>query len=128
MGMVVVGIDIVDIERFTAAARRTPRMLTRLFTPQELEYCRQKGSPYASLAARFAIREAFRKLHPAFVRGLSFHDVSVQNDEHGKPALLLTAAARQKAAAAGISGFAVSLSHSRSQAIAIVIGEGGNPE
>lgn len=124
--MIAVGIDIIDIERFAAAARRTPRLLTRLFTEQERAYCRPQRYPYASLAARFAAREAFRKLHPAFLRGLSFHDVSVYIDDNGKPELLLSAAAQQKARDAGFRHFAVSLSHSRSQAIAVIIGEGGS--
>lgn len=124
--MLTVGIDIIDIDRFATAARRTPRLLTRLFTPEELAYCiKENGPNFSSLAARFAAREAFRKLHPAFVRGISFHDVSIRRDALGKPELLLTAHAEHKAREAGLTRFTVSLSHSRDQAIAIIIGEGG---
>ena len=50
-----VGIDVVDIERFARQVERTPGLLVRLFTEVE------RGLPVASLAARFAAKEAVAK-------------------------------------------------------------------
>ena len=124
--MIAVGVDIVDIERFALVGKRTPRLLWRVFTSVELNYCENKGGSWASLAARFAVREAFRKLDGSFTNGLSFQDVSVVNDERGRPTLLLSPTAAVKAQQAGFKHFSISLSHSREQAIAVIIGEGGS--
>ncbi|MEQ8200469.1 MAG: holo-ACP synthase [Syntrophomonadaceae bacterium] len=118
-----VGIDIVDIDRIRAAAARTPRFLARVFTPGELDHCRGKADPFPSLAARFAAREAVRKLDPAFITGVSFHDTEVVVDSNGKPLLVLHGRALEGARQAGIKDLAISLSHSRGQAIAVVIAD-----
>ena len=116
-----VGVDIVDIDRIRVAAARTPRFLTRVFTPGEIAYCRGKADPFPSLAARFAAREAGRKLDPAFITGVTFHDTEVVVDANGKPRLVLHGQALAGARAAGIRDLALSLSHSRGQAFAVVI-------
>ena len=116
-----IGIDIVDINRIREAALRTPRFLNRVFTPQELEYCRQRKDPFPSLAVRFAAKEAVRKLHPAFISGVPWQEVEVRVDEMGKPHLSLGPRAADKSCQAGIADLALSLSHSKTQAVAAVI-------
>jgi holo-[acyl-carrier protein] synthase len=120
-----VGVDIIDIERMEQAVKRTPRILERVFTREELEYCLARNNPYPSLAVRFAAREALRKLDVVFTNGIGFHDVEVVLDTYGKPFLFLHHRAREKAEQAGITDLAVSLSHSKTQAIAVVIGKKG---
>ena len=61
-----IGIDVVDIERFTSSLERTPGLLEKLFTPAE------RTKPVVSLAARFAAKEALAKALSA-VKGLSWH-------------------------------------------------------
>ena len=76
-----IGIDVVDIERFTESIKRTPALLEKLFTPSE------RDKPMASLAARFAAKEAlYKALSPD--HGLSWHDAEVINLSNGKPAFL----------------------------------------
>ena len=118
-----VGIDIVDIDRIRAAAIRTPRFLVRVFTAGELDYCRSKADPFPSLAARFAAREAVRKLDPVFISGVPFQDTEVVVDPDGKPRLVLHGRALEGARRAGIKNLALSLSHSRGQAVAVVIAD-----
>lgn len=119
-----IGIDIVDIARLKGVINRTPRFLQRVFTAQELEYCYMKKNPFPSLAVRFAAREALRKLDGAFIT-LRFHDTEVVVDSEGKPQLLLYDDALQRAQKANINDIAISLSHSREQAIAVVIANKG---
>lgn len=116
-----VGIDIVDIARIRRAVNRTSGFLKRVYTAQEIEYCYGKKDPFPSLAARFAAREAVRKLDQAFATGMGFHDTEIRIDAQGRPQLVLHADAMRRAQAAGIKDFAISLSHSREQAIAVVI-------
>lgn len=118
-----IGIDIVDIARIRDIVKRTPRFLQRVYTEQELAYCRQKADPYPSLAARFAVREAVRKLDAVFTHGLHLRETEVVVDASGKPSLVLHGDVLELARQAGIKDFALSLSHSREQAIAVVIAD-----
>ena len=76
-----IGIDVVDIERFKSSLDRTPGLLEKLFTTAE------RTKPIASLAARFAAKEALAKALSAG-RGLPWHDAEVVNLENGKPVFL----------------------------------------
>jgi len=119
----VIGIDIIEIERIKQAVLRTPRFLNRLYTVGELDYCRSKSNPYPSLAARFAAKEAVRKLHPSLSRGIGFRDVEVVVEAGGRPRIVLHGAALVRCEEAGIRNIDLSLSHSATHAIAAVIAE-----
>ena len=117
-----IGIDIIDIERVKKAVERTPRFLTRVFTQQELYYCLSKKNPYPSLAVRFAAKEAIRKSHPLFMSGIRFHDTEIIMNETGQPQFILHGQARKRFEQ-HFKQLAVSLSHADRQAIAAVIVE-----
>jgi len=120
-----IGIDILEIERVERALARRRRLLKRLFTPQEIAYCMCRGRPGASLAARFAAKEAVRKACSALLPGEVFPWLNIEIDmESGRPLVNLLGAAAQKAAGSGIQGFQVSLSHSREYACAAVLALG----
>ena len=76
-----IGIDVVDIARFTETLERTPSMREKLFTEAE------RTKPINSLAARFAAKEALAKALNAG-HGLPWHDAEVINHESGKPDFL----------------------------------------
>ena len=78
VAIVGVGIDVVDIARFEDALRRTPGLAARLFTPGEID------KPPASLAARFAAKEALAKALGA-PGDLAWHDAEVVSDPSGRP-------------------------------------------
>lgn len=120
-----IGIDIVDIDRIKQVALRTPRFLKRVFTPGEIEYCFGKSNPYPSLAARFAAKEALRKVHPCFSQGIKFHEVEVTRGDDGRPDILLHGNALLLKEKAGIKKISLSLSHSNNQAVAAVIATEG---
>ena len=71
-----VGIDVVDIERFGQTLERTPAVRERLFTPSE------RGLGLASLAARFAAKEALAKSLGA-PAGLHWLDATVSRTPTG---------------------------------------------
>jgi len=122
---VLIGVDIIEIERVKKAVERTPRFLDRVFTSRELGYCMKKANPYPSLAARFAAKEALRKLHPAFIAGVRFHDLEVLPGEDGRPQVYLHGEAEHRCRIEGIGEISISLSHSREQAIATAIAKKG---
>lgn len=119
--MVLVGIDIIEIDRIRQAARRTPRFKHRVYTESELGYCAAKINPYPSLAVRFAGKEAFRKLHPQLTNRIRFKDVEIEIGEQGKPRINLYGQALQNAQLMNLKEIDISLSHSRGNAIAVVI-------
>jgi len=108
-----IGIDVVDIERFTSSLERTPGLLEKLFTPAE------RTKPVASLAARFAAKEALAKALSAG-KGLPWHDAEVLNLESGKPVFLFRGEIADLVDGADVH---LSLSHDAGIASAMVIVE-----
>ena len=60
-GVVGIGTDLVDIDRFRMVLRRRPSVADRLFTTGERTYAERAADPAARLAARFAAKEATLK-------------------------------------------------------------------
>ena len=108
-----VGIDVVDVARFAEALDRTSGLKERLFTVAE------QGKPIASLAARFAAKEALAKALSTG-KGLPWHDAEVINLESGKPALLFRGEIADLVDGAAVH---LSLSHDAGIASAFVIVE-----
>jgi len=117
MSVIGVGIDVCEIERFAASLERTPTLADKLFVGDEV------GRPAASLAARFAAKEALAKAL-GVPGGLAWHDAEVVSEESGRPRLVLRGTVAAAVAAAGASGVHVSLSHDGGVASAVVILEG----
>ncbi len=111
-----VGIDVVDVARFAAALERAPALRRRLFTDAE------GGLPVASLAARFAAKEALAKALGAPV-GLRWTDAWVVREEGRRPRLEVTGTVAAQADALGVVAFHVSLSHDAGIASAVVVAE-----
>ena len=119
-----VGIDIVEIARMKRWLSND-KLLERFFHPQEIEYVKSRGAgALASLAARFAAKEAFGKALGTGIRGFSLRNVRVAPSEGGKPRLMLCGDALE--AAKGAGQMHLSLSHDGGIAAAIVVIE-GNP-
>lgn len=109
-----VGIDVVDIDRFEESMGRTPAMRERLFTRLE------RDRPVASLAARFAAKEALAKaLHAP--KGLGWLDAEIVNETSGRPQLEIRGTVLARATALGVRAVHVSLSHDAGIASAVVI-------
>ena len=117
-----IGLDAVDIERFRTSLARTPSMRTRLFVAEELEYVAPKSDPVPSLAARFAAREAVMKVLGVGLGAFGFHEVWVSRLPSGQPLLRVTGRATELAGEAGISDWQVSLTHTATVAMAVVLG------
>jgi len=118
-----IGIDVAEIDRFQAALDRTPGMAERLFRPAELLLPSGEPRGIASLAARFAAKEALAKALGA-PPGLSWLDAEVTVSDNGRPFLAVTGTVAARAAALGVTTWHVSLSHDAGVASAVVIAEG----
>ncbi|MEU1347482.1 holo-ACP synthase [Streptomyces sp. NPDC005786] len=118
-----VGIDVAEIERFDAALERTPQLAQRLFVDSELLLPGGERRGIASLAARFAAKEALAKALGA-PGGLLWTDAEVYVEETGQPRLRVRGSVAARAAELGVRQWHVSLSHDAGIASAVVIAEG----
>ena len=122
-GRVEVGIDIIEIERIgQVLAKHGQRFLERVYTPRERE---RYGTRVQELAARFAAKEATMKALGTGIRGVRWRDIEVLPNRRGKPILILHETAKRRANLLGLTHFSVSLTHSRGDAMAIVVATKG---
>ncbi|RMI45818.1 holo-ACP synthase [Streptomyces triticirhizae] len=119
-----VGIDVAEIDRFARSLERTPELARRLFVEAELVLPSGERRGVASLAARFAAKEALAKALGA-PGGLRWTDAEVIQTESGQPRLEVRGTVAARAAALGVTCWHVSLSHDAGVASAVVIAEAG---
>lgn len=117
------GIDIVEISRIKQAAKKwSDKFLRRIFTDRELEYAHGKSIPYQHLAARFAAKEAVLKaIGDSAIHRIEWTNVEILNDEHGKPLINLSGHAKKIKQEKNISDIIISMSHTRTYAVANAI-------
>lgn len=119
------GIDLIEIARIDSAISRWgDRFLGRIYTEQELAYCRGKSR---RLAGRFAAKEAASKALGVGIRYIRWREIEILPDERGKPHVYLHGRAAEVARRQDLIEFEVSISHSRTDAIATVIAWGDQP-
>lgn len=116
------GIDLVEIERIRAAVERHgERFLSRIFTTQERTQTREV---IASLAARFAAKEAVAKALGTGIGDIRWNDIEILRGENREPLLHLHGEAQRIAHQQSLTNWSVSLSHTREYAVAMVTGFG----
>ncbi|MFC9909064.1 holo-ACP synthase [Streptomyces sp. NPDC059862] len=123
MSIIGVGIDVAEIDRFAASLERTPGLVDRLFLRSELLLPSGERRGVASLAVRFAAKEALAKALGA-PPGLHWTDAEVFVEDSGQPQLRVKGTVAARAAELGVRSWHVSLSHDAGVASAVVIAEG----
>lgn len=112
-----IGVDVVDVHRFMATLGRVPGLRERLFTSAE------RDLPPASLAARFAVKEAVAKALGS-PGGMRWHDCEVTRTMHAPPRVHVSGTVLAVAESLGIATWHVSISHDAGIATAFVVAEG----
>jgi len=115
MAVAGIGVDVVDVDRFGAALTRTPGLLRRVLTEDEIA-----GRRVAGHAARFAAKEALAKALGA-PRGLRWHDAQVQTRPTGQPSLVASGTVASALADRSVRTVHLSLTHDAGVAIAMVV-------
>lgn len=120
------GVDLCEVQRIEAAvARYGSRFLERIFTAREIVYADRKANRFERYAARFAAKEAGMKaLGTGWHGGIAWRDFEVVNLPSGRPTLNFHGRAAEVAAKLGVRHVALSLTHTKEQALAMVILEG----
>lgn len=112
------GVDIIEIDRI-AHSMANPRFLAQYFSPEEQAVFADRDNAPQHVAANFAAKEAVAKALGCGLRGFELAEISVLRDSLGAPYLVFTGAAAALVEQGGWQ-MAVSLSHDRGRAIAMV--------
>lgn len=114
-----IGCDLCEIDRIEKAG---DRFCERYFTEneQKLFDTKKKNKPQ-TVAANFAVKEAFGKALGTGVRGFALEDVEVLRDEAGKPYINPLGSAKKICDEFQIMSIFVSISHTKNLAMAYVV-------
>lgn len=108
------GVDIIEVKRIKKLVSSSPRFTNRIFTKEEIKYCRKKKNKWQHFAVRFAAKEAIWKSLGNM--GMALRDIGIKNTQEGKPCPVL--APKFKKYEKHIS---VSLSHTAEYAVAFAV-------
>jgi len=115
------GVDIIEIDRLeNINSEIRIRFIDRVYTETEKEIC---GGNYACLAGRFAAKEAVSKVLGTGIGEIRWKDIEILRGEEGQPIIKLHSNAKVKEKELGIHHWAISISHSKTLAIAFVIAQ-----
>lgn len=119
------GLDIVEIKRIKNSIDRfSGKFEERIFTTDEIAYCRARSNPFPHFAGRFAAKEAVMKsLGTGMAEGIRWKDMEVLNLESGKPELKLTGKGKDLAESLNIKCIHISISHDKNYAVAHAVAE-----
>lgn len=118
MSTVGVGVDVVDVERFSSAIDRRPALLERLFTEQERSDAHGQA---ARFAARFAAKEAVLKTLGVGIGAAPWRSIEIRRDASGAPSVQLHGVAAEIAQLRGVGTLHVSMTHTKMTAAAFVV-------
>lgn len=123
MAVVGVGVDAVDVPRLRKVIGRTPGVERRLFSEAERAYAARFRDPAKRLAALFAAKEAAMKALGVGLGAFKLTDVEVVRRRTGAPEIALAGSAALLADQVGVERWHLSLTHSDTVAVAVVIAE-----
>lgn len=116
------GVDLIEIERFKEVLGKYGyKFISRIFTPGEISDVNEN---IPSLAARFAAKEAAAKALGTGIGQIGWQEIEVRRNEAHQPLLFLHGNAAQQGDELGITHWSISLSHTSTHAIALVVGIG----
>lgn len=118
-----IGTDLIEVDRIRKSVERYGnRFLQRVYTERELAYAMSKQNFAERLAGRFAVKEAGMKaIGTGWRRGVTWKDFEVVNEPSGRPTLRLTGVAATIADALVVRRVSVSITHTATMALAVVI-------
>jgi holo-[acyl-carrier protein] synthase len=115
-----IGVDLAQIPRLRRVVERwDDRFLRRVFTDEEIAYCRGRRDPIPHLAARFAAKEATLKALGTGLRmGVSWREMEVRRQRGEAPVMVLSGQCQAVARAKGAHRVLLSLTHDGDYAFA----------
>ncbi|MAT43479.1 MAG: holo-[acyl-carrier-protein] synthase [Anaerolineaceae bacterium] len=116
------GVDLIEISRLVDLEPKIKtRFLDRVYTTREKEIC---GENQATLAGRFAAKEAVSKALGSGIGEIHWQDIEILKGDEGEPILHLHQKALERSNQLGIKIWSISISHNKTTAVAYVVGIG----
>jgi len=86
-----IGTDIINIKRMEKSIKKNgDNSINKVFSKNEILYCKKKKNPFPFYAKRFAAKEALSKaLGTGIRKGINFKNIEITNDNFGKPSIEL---------------------------------------
>ena len=113
------GIDLVEVDRLQSVVERYgSRFTDRVFTSREMKEASRNP---ASLAARFAAKEAASKALGTGIGDITWQEIEVLRGPAREPILRLHGKAAELADQLKLDSWSVSLSHTQTHAVAMVV-------
>ncbi len=117
-----IGIDLIELQRVeTTIQRYGQRFLGRVFTSRELA---EVGENVASLAVRFAAKEATAKALGTGIGDVGWQEIEILRGPARQPNLYLHGRASDLANCLDLDTWSLSLTHDQNYAIAFVVAIG----
>lgn len=110
MEIINIGTDIEEVSRFENLEKK---VLSRLFTSSEIDYCQSKKNAAQHFAARYSAKEAVFKALP--FSEIAFKKIEISNTKAGAPQIVV-----KDKRAEGLE-FKISLSHTKNLVQAVVL-------
>lgn len=111
------GVDIVSVARVKRALK-DKRFINKVFTPQEVVYCRRRKNSEIHFAARFAAKEAVKKALAGKIKTVKWREVEVLNAKDGSPKINFYSRHKNKLKSEKIL---ITLSHAQDYAVAVAV-------
>jgi len=117
-----IGIDIIEVRRVEKLSQKSDKYVKKIFTQNEIDYCRKFKNGSQNFAGRFAVKEAFSKaMGTGISNGLKFNQIETVNDKLGKPEIVLYGRTKEIFKERNLRFSHVSIAHLKDYATAVVI-------
>jgi holo-[acyl-carrier protein] synthase len=118
-----IGTNVTECLRIARLIERHGELfINRVYTPEEIRFCRNRTQPTQHFAARWAAKEAvLRALGTTWRRGIAWCDIEVRNEPGGRPVVCVRGGVKEVVEQLGVSDILVSISHCRAYATATAI-------
>jgi len=118
-----IGTDLVEVSRIERILKKWgDRFLHRVYSTDEIEYCKNKAFPAIHFAARFAAKESFLKsLGIGLGMGVGLSEIEVSNNALGRPVLKMNEKVAGILENLGVNAIHVSMTHTKEYAHALVV-------
>jgi holo-[acyl-carrier protein] synthase len=120
-----VGIDVAEVARYHFDEIQLARFSKKIYTEAEMAHAMKHRHFAERLAGAFAAKEATRK---AFGHAIPWRLMGVRHERSGKPYMELLGRASALPALRGVRRMHLTITHTKSTAVAVVILEGDEPQ
>jgi holo-[acyl-carrier protein] synthase len=123
MDFISIGVDIVHIERISKNIDDVnDRFINRVYTEDEIKYCKSRKNFSHHFAGRLAGKEAVSKaLKLSWEEGLNWKDIEIINEENGIPRVVLHGKIKKIGHERKIRNIKISISHEKEYAVAFAV-------